>query len=91
MDTGEKLPRIGVSSQGTAIQFSKATLFPISNLSSKHSPSCTYQALFGWLEKRLMLMLMLICCERKKNRYFAETVRLINSSEQVYIWGSCSL
>jgi hypothetical protein len=22
-------------------------------------------ALFGWLEKRLMLMLMLICCERK--------------------------
>jgi len=24
-----------------------------------------YKALFGWLEKRLMLMLMLICCERK--------------------------
>jgi hypothetical protein len=22
-------------------------------------------ALFGWLEKRLMLMLVLICCERK--------------------------
>jgi hypothetical protein len=34
-------------------------------------------ALVGWLEKRLML----IRCERK-HCYFAETVRLISSSEQ---------
>jgi hypothetical protein len=61
MDTGEKLSRIGVSSQGTAIQFSKATLFPISNLSSYRV--APIQALFGWLEKQLMLML--IYCERK--------------------------
>jgi hypothetical protein len=38
------------------------------HLTCNHSNSCMEPdrvVLFGWLEKRLMLMVMLICCKRK--------------------------